>query len=70
MIGPIVGVIILILGLTGSYKLIEKLMIVFVVLMSVIFITTMFIAKPDIGGILTGMFVPTIPVGSIITVIA
>ncbi|GLO65195.1 Nramp family divalent metal transporter [Oceanobacillus kimchii] len=70
IIGPIVGILILLLGLSGSYKLIEKLMVIFVVLMSIIFITTMFIAQPDIGGVLSGMFVPSIPVGSIITVIA
>jgi len=70
VIGPIVGIVIIVLGWSGSYKLIEKLMIVFVVLMSIIFVTTMFVAQPDLGGVLSGMFIPSIPVGSIITVIA
>ena len=38
--------------------------------MGIIFITTMIVIKPDIFGILKGVFVPTIPNGSIITVIA
>lgn len=69
-IGPVIGVIILLIGFSGSYKLIEKLMIALVVIMGVVFITTMFFAQPDFGGVLKGMFVPGIPVGSIITVIA
>ena len=40
------------------------------VIMGIIFITTMIVIKPDIFGILKGVFVPTIPNGSIITVIA
>lgn len=69
-IGPVIGIIILLIGLSGSYKLIEKLMVVLVGIMSVVFITTMFVAEPNLSGVLKGMFVPTIPIGSIITVIA
>ena len=70
VLGPIIGVIILILGLSGSYKLIERIMIVLIAIMSVTFITTMIVAKPDIGEVFQGAFIPTIPSGSIIMIIA
>ncbi|WP_405096866.1 Nramp family divalent metal transporter [Oceanobacillus sp. FSL H7-0719] len=70
ILGPIVGIIILSLGLSGSYKLIERVMIVLIAVMSLTFITTMFVAKPNIGELFTGAFIPTIPSGSIIMVIA
>ena len=70
ILGPIFGVIILILGLSGSYKLVEKVMIFLVVVMSITFITTAIVSQPDIGALLRGTFVPSIPAGSIIMVIA
>jgi len=70
VIGPIVGVVVLLLGLSGSYKLIEKVMIVFVLIMSVVFITTMVVARPDLSGVFSGALVPSIPAGSIITIVA
>jgi NRAMP (natural resistance-associated macrophage protein)-like metal ion transporter len=70
VIGPIVGIVVLLLGLSGSYKLIEKVMIAFVIVMSIVFITTMIVARPDLAGVFSGAFVPSIPAGSIITIIA
>ncbi|WP_257668339.1 Nramp family divalent metal transporter [Parapedobacter tibetensis] len=51
------------------YKILERLMITIVGLMLFAFLTTMFLALPDISGILAG-FVPTAPTGSIGLVIA
>ena len=70
IVAPILGVIILILALSGGYKVVEKLMIFFVIIMGIIFVTTMFIAGPDILELLKGAFVPGIPSGSILLVIA
>lgn len=70
VLGPIVGVIILLLGLSGSYKIVEKVMIVLIVIMSVTFVTTMFVAQPNVGEVLKGAFVPSIPAGSILTIVA
>ena len=70
ILGPIVGTIILFLGISGSYKLIERVMIILIVVMSLTFITTMIVAKPNIGAIFQGALIPTIPSGSIIMVIA
>lgn len=69
-VAPVVGIIIFILGISGGYKLMEKLMIVFIVIMSLTFITTMFVATSDVLGVLKGAFIPAIPEGSIFVVIA
>lgn len=69
-VAPVIGVIILLIGLFGNYKFLEKVMLVLMVIMGAIFITTMIAIKPDVMGILKGAFVPTIPDGSILTVIA
>lgn len=70
ILAPIVGIIILIIGLMGSYKLIEKLMIFLMVIMGVTFITTMFLVQPDWSEVFKGAFIPSIPDGSILMVIA
>lgn len=70
IVAPILGTIILILALSGGYKIIEKLMVFFIVIMSITFITTMFVAGPNVLELLEGAFVPGIPDGSILMVIA
>ncbi|MCG7339271.1 Nramp family divalent metal transporter [Staphylococcus sp. ACRSN] len=69
-VAPVIGIIILLIGLFGNYRFLEKIMIFLMVVMGIIFITTMIVIKPDVLGILKGIFVPTIPNGSIITIIA
>ena len=70
VIAPIIGVIILCIGLIGSYDLIEKVMTVLVLVMGIIFVTTVIVIQPDFGAVLKGAFVPSIPNGSLLTVIA
>lgn len=69
-IGPVVGLIILYFGLRGSYKLIEMLMIFLVGVMSFAFIITMIVSKPNFGEIFSGVFLPSIPAGSTLLIIA
>lgn len=57
-----------ILGL-GRYKLVEKFLIFLVFLMSVSFLTTLIIIKPDFLSILKGM-VPTFPKNSLFLILA
>jgi Mn2+/Fe2+ NRAMP family transporter len=57
-----------ILGL-GKYKLVEKLLIFLVFLMSVSFLTTLIIIKPDLLSLLKGM-VPSFPKNSLFLVLA
>ncbi|GIN14058.1 manganese transporter [Shouchella clausii] len=70
VLAPLFGIVILALGLSGSYKLVEKLMIALVVIMSITFITTMVVAKPPLGELFQGAFLPTVPDQSIIMIIA
>ncbi|WP_035785242.1 Nramp family divalent metal transporter [Jeotgalicoccus psychrophilus] len=70
ILAPIVGVIILTIGLLGSYKVIEKIMLGLMIIMGATFITTMFLVKPDWSEVFGGAFIPSIPDGSIIMVIA
>ena len=66
----IIGAIAFTLLYLGNYKLLEKVFIALVLLMSLSFLVTAIITKPDVMGILEGMFVPSIPNESILTVIA
>ena len=63
-----IGLIAFTLLFIGSYKLIEKALVSLVILMSIAFLITAIITKPDIIDILKG-FVPQLPDESILTVI-
>ncbi len=66
----IIGAIAFLLLWTGSYKVIEKALIVLVVFMSIAFLLTMVIARPDFSQLFSGLLVPRIPGGASLTVIA
>jgi len=68
--GPIIGIVAFALMSIGSYKSIEKLLITLVILMSFAFISTTIVIAPNLGEILNGIFVPSIPEGSILTIVA
>jgi len=55
--------------LAGSYKLIERVLIALVILMSLTFLTTAIIVSPELPPLLKGMFVPTIPAGAVLTLV-
>ncbi len=65
-IGLVAGVLLAI----GSYKLIERAMIGLVVVMSVVFIITAVVIRPDLGALARGAFVPSLPPGSLVLTIA
>ncbi|QSJ20302.1 Nramp family divalent metal transporter [Nostoc sp. UHCC 0702] len=66
----IIGVLTFLLLVLGAYQLIEKVLIATVSLMGVVFLLTAIVARPNIGALLTGMVVPSLPHGSLLTVIA
>lgn len=68
--GPLIGIVGFIVLLAGSYKVLERFLIILVVLMSLTFLTTTFLILPDLKSILKGMFIPKIPEGSALTLIA
>ena len=54
----------------GGYKLLEPILIVLVLIMSMVFVVTMLMIDLDFGAMLAGMFKPSIPAGSAMTVVA
>ncbi|PKA84431.1 NRAMP (natural resistance-associated macrophage protein)-like metal ion transporter [Ulvibacter sp. MAR_2010_11] len=65
-----IGIIAFVILYIGNYKFIERCLIFLVVLMSLAFVVTAFLTQPDIGAVLKGMFIPTIPEEGWLTIIA
>jgi manganese transport protein len=55
---------------SGRYGLIEKLLVVLVLLMSLVFLATLLMVGPSPTAMLSGMLIPRLPEGSLLTVIA
>lgn len=56
----IIGVLSFGILLTGKFKLIEKILIGLVIIMSVVFLVTAIVVRPDISQILSGLLIPSI----------
>jgi Mn2+/Fe2+ NRAMP family transporter len=69
LISVLIGVIAFALLYVGNYKLLEKALISLVLIMSVSFIMTAVITKPDIVAMFKGVFVPNFPEKSLLTII-
>lgn len=65
----LVGLIAFVLLYIGNYKILERALVTLVILMSLSFVITAVITKPDIVEILKGVFVPNTPEGSLLTII-
>ena len=65
-----VGIFAFILLFFGNYQVLEKVLVSLVVVMSISFLLTAIITKPDISAIIKGLFIPKIPNGGILTIIA
>ncbi len=68
----VVGIVAFVLLASGAYRVIERALVALVIVMSVVFIVTaIFVIRPgDVGNVLAGAFVPSIPPGALITVAA
>lgn len=68
----IVGVGAFALLASGAYRLIERVLVALVILMSVVFVVTaILVLRPaDFGNILAGVFAPSLPAGSLLTAVA
>ncbi len=66
----IVAIIAFLLLYLGNYKAIEKVLVSLVIIMSISFIVTAIITKPNLSEILKGLFIPTMPETSLLTIIA
>ena len=65
----IIGLIAFILLYIGNYKILEKALVFLVILMSLAFLTTAIITKPNLIEIIKNIVVPKFPDGSILTII-
>jgi manganese transport protein len=66
----LIGAIAFVLLYLGNYKVIERSLMGLVVLMSLSFIITAILTKPNIGAVLKGMLVPVFPKEGWLTIIA
>ena len=66
----IIGFFAFVLLFIGNYKILERVLVSLVIVMSLSFVVTAIITKPDLMAILKGLFVPSIPEGGILTIIA
>ena len=64
-----IGGIAFILLYIGNYKFLEKALITLVLIMSVSFLITAIVTKPDLLAMLKGMFIPTFPDQSLLMII-
>jgi NRAMP (natural resistance-associated macrophage protein)-like metal ion transporter len=55
--------------ITGSYKLLERVLIALVLLMSVVFVSTAVVIGPELLAVLKGVLVPSLPKGSTLMII-
>ena len=53
----------------GSYKAVERVMVVMVGLMSVVFLATAAVVLPQTEGLLSGLFVPSLPEGGLLVAV-
>ena len=65
----ITGVIAFILLYIGSYRIIERVLIGLVIIMSITFMLTVIIIGPDLPEVLKGMIIPALPRGSVVTLV-
>jgi NRAMP (natural resistance-associated macrophage protein)-like metal ion transporter len=66
----IVGFVAFILLFIGNYKILEKSLILLVILMSLAFLITAIITKPDMSQVFKGLFIPKFSNDNVLTVIA
>lgn len=65
----VIGVIAFILLYIGNYKFLERALITLVIIMSLSFIITAIITKPNILELIKGLFIPKFPEKSLLTII-
>ncbi|WP_396596080.1 Nramp family divalent metal transporter [Dokdonia sp. R86516] len=66
----VLGILASIILFIGNYKVLERILVTLVIIMSMAFVTTAFVTKPDIIAVLRGSFIPSFPDGSLLTIVA
>lgn len=65
----LIGIIAFILLYIGNYKILERVLVALVLVMSVSFVITAIMTKPSISSIFKGAFIPSFPDKSVLTII-
>ncbi|MBC3759627.1 Nramp family divalent metal transporter [Hyunsoonleella sp. SJ7] len=65
-----IGAVAFVMLFIGNYKVLERLLVSLVVLMSLAFLTTAVITKPNLSDVLKGALMPKFPKDSLLTIIA
>jgi len=66
----VIGFLAFVLLWLGSYKVLEKIFVGLIFLMSISFIITAILTKPEVFLVLKGLFIPSFPQESLLTIIA
>jgi manganese transport protein len=66
----ITGLMAMLLLYTGSYRSIERILIALVIVMSITFVATAVMVRPSVAGIIKGLFIPSVPGGSVLMLIS
>jgi len=69
LLSLLIGAAAFVLLYIGSYKVLERALVSLVVLMSLAFVTTAIITRPDLSAMFKGMFVPSLSDASLLTVV-
>lgn len=69
LMSVLIGVIAFVLLYIGNYKFLEKALIGLVLIMSISFLVTAIVTKPNVLDILKGLFIPKFPEKSLLTII-
>lgn len=65
----IIGLVAFVVLYIGNYKVLEKVLVSLVILMSLAFLLTAIITKPDLSAILSGLFMPKVSEENLLTII-
>lgn len=66
--GLLIGLIAFVILFFGNYKFLEKILVALVILMSLSFLITLVFLGPNLLEIVKGIFIPSMPKGSILTI--
>ncbi len=66
IVGGLAGALLM----TGTYRTIQNALVALVGLMSVVFLLTAVLTAPDLGELLSGLLIPRVPPGALLTVLA
>lgn len=65
----VLGVLASIILFIGNYKVLERILVTLVIIMSLAFVVTAVVTKPDLGALFKGSLVPSFPEGSLLTIV-